>query len=783
MSIYCINPSCSQRQNPDDDLDLERCQTCGTRLRIRERYLLTKPLCDLNEDTNAEVFKVSDLALICNLGFNSDGAEKQKVLKVLKNKDFTAVDLFKREAEVLIFLSNNYPEIGIPKIEVDGYFLFEDLTGTNQVQIHCLLMEEIEGINLKNWLEREQRLPEEKALDWLKQLGEILAAIHRKQLLHRDIKPSNIMLKPDERLVLIDFGSVAMHETARTRAIGTQGYTAPEQYEGKAVTQSDFYSLGRTFVHLLTGRHPLNLQDKKTGKLRWRDNIYVTPTLRHIVINSAIKALKLLPKNPWINWAIQQLHNLELRIENNPNNLPKISAGLADLIDDLIAVSSKDRPQNAQEILHRLEEVQFPYRRRLRTGALVLLTSMVITFLAIGIRQVGLLQAWELKAYDTLMQMRPAEQPDPRILLVEINESHLNQYGNPIPDAILTQTLEKLERYQPRVIGIDIFRPPSQQAKSTDLAPHWQQNSNLIALCSVKQNNNPNKPGIAPPSEVPANRIGFSDLVVDPDQVLRRHLLFMQLVANSPCATELSFSSQLALHYLKGDRIQPQTTSQDQFQLGTRIFNQLRSNTGAYRSLPLSNLGGYQILLNYRASKTIAQQVTLTEVLQDKVNPNWVKNRIVLIGITAPTTDDNFFTPYSTSQWPYQTVSGVVIHAQKVSQIVSAVLDKRPLLQVWSQRLEVIWIWGWSVLGGLAIWRSHSLLNLALASIMTAGILSGVCFVLLIQGSWVPLVPSALGLIATAGIVLVCQRINIGDRCRLFQYYVLEKVARWTNRT
>ena len=762
MSIYCINPSCPQRQNPDDDLDLERCQTCGTPLRIQERYLLSKLLSEPN--ANAEVFDLLDLE------FELD---RPKVLKVLKDPH-PSVELFKREAVILKFLSCKYPYLGIPKVENDGYFLFPEPDGLNQLKLHCLLMEKVEGINLEQWLlQKNQILSEKIAIDWLKQLVKILELLHEQGLWHRDIKPSNIMLKPDGRLVLIDFGSVAVQKTASTQ-IGTEGYTAPEQYQGQAVRQSDFYSLGRTFVHLLTGTDP---------QLRWRDNIYLTPTWRNIVINYAIKGLELLPENKWINWAKHQLHNLALRIQNNPKNLPQISAPLADLIDNLMAYLPKDRPQNAQEILRRLEEVPFPYRRTLRTGGLVLLTSAVITILVLGIRQIGLLQALELKAYDTLMQLRPAEQPDPRILLVEINESHLNQYGNPIPDAILAQTLEKLERHQPRVIGIDIFRPPSQQAKSTDLAPHWQQNSNLIALCSVKQNNNPNKPGIAPPSEVPANRIGFSDLVVDPDQVLRRHLLFMQLVANSPCATELSFSSQLALHYLKGDRIQPQTTSQDQFQLGTRIFNQLRSNTGAYRSLPLSNLGGYQILLNYRASKTIAQQVTLTEVLQDKVNPNWVKNRIVLIGITAPTTDDNFFTPYSTSQWPYQTVSGVVIHAQKVSQIVSAVLDKRPLLQVWSQRLEVIWIWGWSVLGGLAIWRSHSLLNLALASIMTAGILSGVCFVLLIQGSWVPLVPSALGLIATAGIVLVCQRINIGDRCRLFQYYVLEKVARWTNRT
>ncbi|GET37877.1 CHASE2 domain-containing protein [Microseira wollei] len=771
MSIYCINPSCPQRQNPDDDLYLERCQTCDTPLRIQERYLLSKLLSEPN--ANAEVFDLIDLK------FELD---RPKVLKVLKDPH-PSVELFKREAVILKFLSYKYPHLGIPKVENDGYFLFQHHDGLNELKLHCLLMEKVEGINLEQWLQANQILSEQIALDWLKQLVKTLAKLHKKELVHRDIKPSNIMLKPDECLVLIDFGSVAVQETASTQ-IGTNGYTAPEQYQGQAVRQSDFYSLGRTFVHLLTGTPPLEFsQDNQTHKLRWRENIYLTPTWRHIFINSAINALESLPENNWINWAIQQLYNLALRLENSPNNLPQISAPLADLIDDLMAYLPKDRPQNAQEILHRLEDVEFPYRRTLRTGALVLLTSMVITLLVIGIRQVGLLQAWELKAYDTLMQLRPAEQPDPRILLVEINESHLNQYGNPIPDGIFAQMLDKLEQYKPRVIGLDIYRDRPEEPGSAALASHFQRDNNLIAVCNVPEANNPNKPGIKSPRQVPNNRIGFTDLVVDPDEVLRRHLLFMPLVPNSPCLTKFSFSSQIALHYLAAThRIQQKTTPEQEFQLRDIIFKPLAANTGVYQSLPGKRVG-YQILLNYRASKTIAQQVTLTDILQDKINPAWVKDRIVLIGGTAPTTDDNFYTPYSSGQWPYQKAPGVVIQAHKVSQIISAVLDKRPLLQVWSQRLEVIWIWGWSVVGGLLVWRSHSLLNLAIASIMTAGVLSGVCFILLMQGSWVPLVPSALAFIATAGIVLVCQRINPGDIRRLFHSYVLEKVALWTNRT
>jgi hypothetical protein len=91
MSIYCINPSCPQRQNPDDDLDLKSCQTCGTPLRIQERYLLSKLLSEPN--ANAEVFDVLDLK------FELD---QPKVLKVLK-APHSSVELFKREAVVLKF--------------------------------------------------------------------------------------------------------------------------------------------------------------------------------------------------------------------------------------------------------------------------------------------------------------------------------------------------------------------------------------------------------------------------------------------------------------------------------------------------------------------------------------------------------------------------------------------------------------------------------------------------------------------------------------------------------
>lgn len=378
----------------------------------------------------------------------------------------------------------------------------------------------------------------------------------------------------------------------------------------------------------------------------------------------------------------------------------------------------------------------------------VLLASVVVTSLVMGVRSLGLLQAWELKAFDQLMRQRPAEKQDQRLLVVEATEEDINKHGFSLPDATLAQVVEKLETHQPRVIGLDIFRDRPREPGHAALASHLQRNSRLIVLCSVKEANNPNKPGIAPPRGLSDKRLGFSDLVVDPDGILRRHLLFMQPNPTDPCTTDYSLSVRVALHYLAAEGIKSQSLPKDRMQLGKAVFTPLEANTGAYQQL---DARGFQVLLNYRAANNVAQRVRIAEVLSGKVNPNWVKDRIVLIGVSAPISANDFFTPYSAGKWPYQKMPGVLVQAQMASHILSAVLDKRPLLWTWSKWGEACWVWGWSLVGGLIVWRIHRRIYLVMAATAAIGVLYGVCFGLLIEGGWVPLMPSGLALVATCG--------------------------------
>ncbi|NJL37807.1 MAG: CHASE2 domain-containing protein [Leptolyngbyaceae cyanobacterium SM1_4_3] len=163
----------------------------------------------------------------------------------------------------------------------------------------------------------------------------------------------------------------------------------------------------------------------------------------------------------------------------------------------------------------------------------------------------------------------------------------------------------------------------------------------------------------------------------------------------------LSFGFQLALIYLAEEGIQPELTEADELKLGSTLLPRLQPTTGGYQNADAS---GYQIMLDYRSANRVAPQVSLTDVLADRVKPELIRDRIVLIGYTTPQAKDEFYTPYSAGATDSQKMPGVVVHAQSVSQILSAVLEDRPLLWSWSNAQEEIWIFGWALVGGVVDW-------------------------------------------------------------------------------
>lgn len=126
-----------------------------------------------------------------------------------------------------------------------------------------IVMDYIEGKPLSEALQREGAQPQDKVIEWAKQICDVLGYLHSRKppIIYRDMKPSNIMLKPDGNIMIIDFGTAREYKSASiadTTCLGTQGYAAPEQFGGHGQTdaRTDIYCLGATLYHLVTGHNP-----------------------------------------------------------------------------------------------------------------------------------------------------------------------------------------------------------------------------------------------------------------------------------------------------------------------------------------------------------------------------------------------------------------------------------------------------------------------------------------------------------------------------------------------
>jgi CHASE2 domain-containing sensor protein len=373
-------------------------------------------------------------------------------------------------------------------------------------------------------------------------------------------------------------------------------------------------------------------------------------------------------------------------------------------------------------------------------------TSLGVTALLVGVRLVGWLQPLELATYDSLVRLRPDASPDPRILVVAVTEADIQaQKRFPLSDLTVATLLQRLQQHQPRAIGLDIYRDLPQEPGNAALAKQLQAN-NVIAITKIPDAEDL---GVSPPPGVPADRVGFNDITSDPDDVVRRSLLF----ADTETDTLFSFSLRVALAYLDKEGIRPQAGAIDpaNLRLGNAELIPLKSTSGAYQTI---DAGGYQILLDYRNRDIPARQISLTQALRREFDPGWVRDKIVLIGTTARSARDLFLTPYSLEERQIPRKPGVLMHAQMVSQILGVALDARPLFWFWSEGGEVLWIAGWALVGGTIAWLLRQPLLLAATEMGVLLILLASGYSLFLQQAWVPLATPGLAVLMSAGLVV-----------------------------
>jgi serine/threonine protein kinase len=258
---YCLNPRCPKPENADN---IKFCQTCGSKLILKERYRAIKPI-------GQGGFGITFLAVDEDKPSKPRCVIKQFYPQAQGTSTLQkAVELFTQEAMRLDELGK-HPQIP----ELLAYFTQDDR--------QFLVQEFIDGQNLAQESAQNGAFNETQIRQLLNDLLSVLQFCHQRQVIHRDIKPENIIRRspqpPLERgargdLVLVDFGAAKVASNAALNqtgtSIGSPEYVAPEQIRGKAIFASDIYSLGATCIRLLTERSPFDSYDIHNDTWIWR---------------------------------------------------------------------------------------------------------------------------------------------------------------------------------------------------------------------------------------------------------------------------------------------------------------------------------------------------------------------------------------------------------------------------------------------------------------------------------------------------------------------------------
>jgi tRNA A-37 threonylcarbamoyl transferase component Bud32 len=175
-----------------------------------------------------------------------------KRFRVRGAKSWKEVEFAEREARVLASLSH----AGLPQY-------VEHFEENGQL---FLVTQKIEGESLLAIQKRGATLSSNDLIRFLRETSDILDYLHGRSppVVHRDIKPSNVLRRPDGSFALIDFGAVRdkMKPEGGSTVVGTFGFMAPEQFQGRAMPASDVYAVGATALTMLTGIQPEDLPHK-----------------------------------------------------------------------------------------------------------------------------------------------------------------------------------------------------------------------------------------------------------------------------------------------------------------------------------------------------------------------------------------------------------------------------------------------------------------------------------------------------------------------------------------
>jgi CHASE2 domain-containing sensor protein len=326
-----------------------------------------------------------------------------------------------------------------------------------------------------------------------------------------------------------------------------------------------------------------------------------------------------------------------------------------------------------------------------RSRSVWIITPSVALSVLVG-QWFGLFNLLEWSVRDEWVRLRSRDTLADNLVIVTIDETDIRTVGDwPIPDRSLAQLLQRISAQKPRVIGLDIYRDLPQEPGYQQLVQVFRTTPNLFAVEKISGDRvNPS------PVLRQLNQIALADLVLDGDRKVRRALLTAQ-DAKDGNAIKASLATQVAMKYLEADGITLETidAAKQKFRLGKTIYQPLNNHDAGYSN---ADLGGFQVLLNWHGDASAFRTVPMRDVLAGRVPPDLMRDRMVLIGSIASSTNDFFGTPYSSS-WirSQQPTPGVIVHANIAYQLVQGAKQSSTALVGFS---------GWQLAGWVVLWAS-----------------------------------------------------------------------------
>jgi adenylate cyclase len=396
------------------------------------------------------------------------------------------------------------------------------------------------------------------------------------------------------------------------------------------------------------------------------------------------------------------------------------------------------------EVIPRLMPARDHILRLLHSDVLrMLIGTHLIVATIILVRSQGWLQPFELPIYDQLRVAWAGSAPDANILLIGQTEEDIRRWNWPLRDRDLATLLERLAGWQPRVIGVDLYRDSPQPPGTEQLAEVVAKHKEIIWVFKLREGP---RAGIPPPEMLlGTDRIAFSDVPTDAGNVVRRALLY----ADDGAGNHPGIGMALALGYLAKDNIKLAGAPGDQLHLGKALITPLDDTRGPYIKLDSQ---GYQILIDYHGGPQPFALKSIGEVMQTEDAAALVQGRAVLIGVTSESVKDSFSTSFNTGFNNRDPIYGITVHAHVAAQLIRAALESASSLRSFSRGVEDLWIWAWALAGmALGLLVRHTLPAL-IGSGVGLLILAGTVYQAFGAAVLLPAFPAGIAWVGAAGL-------------------------------